>query len=151
MFALQHILASFLIATITPTMAVYTTGKAVQINYYTDTKCTAYHHETEFWHDKYPRAGTEHVYYYQVQQGDCFDIPTVGAANSLNVADGWEYSGAEIPSRCTFWDAENCQGNSAKSGWKSPWGDAGCLAGRSPAGRQWKSARCYKIYTWLGY
>src|SRR4051794_28081659 len=139
------------LATLTPvTIANWTPDRATQINFYTDTKCTAYAGETSSYFSRFP-----HVGYIGSTIGaakaECWNINMPGNAKSLNTANIWGYTTSTTTppgswsGRCDFNDGLDCKGNN--------WGFSGnpinydgsntCLAARSKDGWLWKSAKCY--------
>ncbi|GKT45293.1 uncharacterized protein ColSpa_05474 [Colletotrichum spaethianum] len=120
-----------------PVSANYETGKAVQINFYSNSGCSAYTSETAAWWTRSPRAGE---YVNGGAAAECFALNMPGSSQSINVASVWKGSGAKTSGGCYLYDGYNCGGVTKYADYRSGSGD--CLAARSSAGYLWKSARC---------
>ncbi|KAK1640448.1 hypothetical protein BDP81DRAFT_446756 [Colletotrichum phormii] len=123
----------------TPVSANYETGKAVQINFYSNSGCSAYTGETAAWWTRSPHAGE---YVNGGSAGDCFSLGMPGASGSLNVANVWRGNGAKTGGSCDLYDGYNCGGVKGGIGFDKNSGSGGCVASRSSSGLLWKSARC---------
>ncbi|KAH0427540.1 hypothetical protein CcaCcLH18_09605 [Colletotrichum camelliae] len=120
-----------------PASASYESGKAVQVNFYSNSGCSAYTSETAAWWTRSPRAGEN------VNGGsapDCFALNMPGNSGSLNVANVWKGSGAKSSGGCSLYDGYNCGGASTYARFQD--GSGNCIASRSSNGLLWKSARC---------
>ncbi|KAH8734276.1 hypothetical protein BGZ61DRAFT_442341 [Ilyonectria robusta] len=130
------------VAQFTGVQANYETGKAVQINFYTNTQCSAYAGEMAFWQfrgGKHPYAGLTFSIS-DPDDGECWDFRQAGGTQSLNLAGCWDGSSTPHPwCSCSFWDDWGCKGN--QKGIHT--GSGNCLPGRSSDGWQWKSAKCW--------
>ncbi|KXH64667.1 hypothetical protein CNYM01_08196 [Colletotrichum nymphaeae SA-01] len=121
----------------TPVSANYESGKAVQINFYSNSGCSAYTSETAAWWTRWPHSAD---YVNGGSAGDCFSLGMPGASGSLNVAGVWRGNGAQTGGGCDLYDGYNCGGAKGRIGFNS--GSGGCVASRSSNGLLWKSAYC---------
>ncbi|OHF02678.1 hypothetical protein CORC01_02074 [Colletotrichum orchidophilum] len=121
----------------TPVSANYETGKAVQVNFYSNAGCSSYTSETAAWWTRSPRAGE---WVNGGSAGECFSLGMPGASGSLNVANVWRGNGAQTGGGCDLYDGYNCGGVHGYIGFSS--GSGSCAASRSSNGLLWKSAKC---------
>ncbi|KAL0935982.1 uncharacterized protein CTRU02_208197 [Colletotrichum truncatum] len=120
-----------------PVAANYESGKAVQINFYSNSGCSAYIGETAAWWTRSPRAGE---YVSGGTGGDCFSLNMPGNSQSLNLASVWKGNGAKTSGTCQLYDGYNCGGTAGSGGYSG--GSGNCVPARSSKGLLWKSARC---------
>ncbi|KAJ6468877.1 hypothetical protein C8R45DRAFT_1105511 [Mycena sanguinolenta] len=134
------------LAQIAPCLATWTLGKAAQINFYTDTRCTAYNGEVAAWWTTSPEVG-EIGSTSGAARAQCITLNMPGNSQSINTAALWDYSTMTQPGiesgYCTFWDGYTCSGNAATSYYDDPPSYPTCQPARSSAGYLWKSAKCY--------
>ncbi|TDZ29686.1 hypothetical protein C8035_v004685 [Colletotrichum spinosum] len=120
-----------------PAAASYEAGKAVQVNFYSNSGCSAYTSETAAWWTRSPRAGE---YVNGGSAPECFSLNMPGSSQSINVANVWKGSGAQSSGGCDLYDGYNCGGTRRTAGFSG--GSGSCLPARSSNGLLWKSARC---------
>ncbi|KAJ7829192.1 hypothetical protein B0H14DRAFT_2810591 [Mycena olivaceomarginata] len=124
-------------------LANWTRGKGAQINFYTDTQCTAYHGEVAAWWNRVPLVAVEPA------QLGCITLDMPGDSLSINTAAMWAYSAgmqpAEAAGYCVFYDGFECNGQSITVLSFYHLNGPGCQPSRSFGGYLWKSAKCYII------
>ncbi|KAK7062499.1 hypothetical protein R3P38DRAFT_2835468 [Favolaschia claudopus] len=134
-------------------IANWSSGKAAQMNFYTDTKCSAYTGEAAAFYEAFPKVGV-----FQSTGEDnaqCFSLNMPSSSQSINMVAAWDSNTAFAtvqpgePGRrtgvCQFWDGANCAGKFVESYVGNGWQGAkpGCQPGRSTDGYLWKSAKCW--------
>jgi hypothetical protein len=127
-------------------LANWAPGKAAQLNFYADTKCTSYNGENAAWHDRWPHLGTTpHVK--DSPYAECFNIGMGDSSKSINVAAVWTNNPSKATTSigyCSLNDGFDCKGeNWDHSGYKATY--ESCRPARSEDGYLWKSAKCYQI------
>ncbi|KAF7373888.1 hypothetical protein MSAN_00601100 [Mycena sanguinolenta] len=134
------------LAQFAPCLATWSSGKAAQINFYTDTHCSAYTGEAAAWWETSPEVGVIGSTT-GVARAQCITLNMPGNSQSINTAALWGYSTTTQPGAdsgyCTFWDGYTCSGNAASSYYNVPSSYPTCQPARSSAGYLWKSAKCY--------
>ncbi|KAJ7314962.1 hypothetical protein DFH08DRAFT_1040571 [Mycena albidolilacea] len=134
-FALPHIC-----------LANWSPGKGAQVNFYTDTQCTAYNGEVAaWWNQAQPLVGVAGS---GATQAQFITLNMLGNSLSINTAALWGFSTATEPARgsgfCTLWDGFGCTENTVPSYYNTT-GQPDCQPSRSTAGFLWKSANCWLI------
>jgi hypothetical protein len=127
-----------------PSLANWTPVKGAQINFYTNTQCTAYNGEVAAWWDRAPRVG---IYLRAGHDPDCITLNMPGNSLSINTAHLWPYTttGTEPAATfgyCQLYDGFDCTGNMATSYYDNVSGGGTCQPSRSVDGWLWKSAKC---------
>ncbi|KAK6981105.1 hypothetical protein R3P38DRAFT_3464536 [Favolaschia claudopus] len=125
--------------------ANWSSGKAAQINFYTDTKCSAYTGEVAAYWNAFPNPGVIGSTA-GAAKAQCFTLNMPGNSQSINTAALWGFSTSTEPGRasgfCEFWDGFSCDGNTASSDFGSGASLPTCQPARSKDGWLWKSAKC---------
>ncbi|KAJ7472211.1 hypothetical protein FB451DRAFT_1471523 [Mycena latifolia] len=126
-------------------LANWTPDKAAQINFYTDTKCSAYAGEAAaFWTQSPLVGGIGSTV--GAARAQCITLNMPGNSQSINTAALWGYSTTTQPGtesgNCVFWDEYTCGGNSAVSYYGTGTSPT-CQPARSKDGWPWKSAKCW--------
>ncbi|KAJ7873452.1 hypothetical protein B0H13DRAFT_2349023 [Mycena leptocephala] len=120
--------------------------KAAQINFFTNTQCTAYNGEVAAWWTLSPlvgRVGSTTA----ATGAQCFNLSMPG--NSLGIAtvnmwfqmDNTTTEPGASSGGCTFWDDYGCSGDNESSDVLSDQGP--CRPASSTDDRLWKSAKCW--------
>ncbi|KAF7549240.1 hypothetical protein G7Z17_g6515 [Cylindrodendrum hubeiense] len=123
--------------------ANYAPGKATQINFYKDNICTNYAGEMAFWQRDDPTHTPWTGYrrrFDGFKEGDCHDFRQPKGTKSLNTVNCWNMVGDNWRPWCDcyVWDDWGCKGNTMNT-------VNTCAPGRSQAGYQWKSAKCWLL------
>jgi len=135
-----------LVAQLTPgAQANYEKNKALQVNYYSDTRCSSYSGEEAYWYSpKQHYVGIDRSWDDGPSaDGTCWDFHEGSNTKSLNIANCWEINGHSHDScHCDFYSGTGCGGANVRQAFYG----FDCIPGRSEGGYQWKSAKCWIDY-----
>lgn len=125
------------IASLTASATAYSTNEAIQLNFYSDTKCTKYIGESDH---AWPYLDADPSF----PEDTCFTFTQPSGTASLNLAGAYLYGSSNpVPAYCTLYTGGSCDGGEqATTVFDQSQGSA-CIPTRSPKGNYlWKTARC---------
>jgi hypothetical protein len=128
--------------------ANWTPDKAAQINFFSNTQCTAYNGEVAAWWTLSPLVGGVGSTT-ATARAQCFNLSIPGNSLGIGTVNMWfqmDNTATEPGASsgvCTFWDDYGCSGNDESSDILSFAGPGTCRPASSTDGRLWKSAKCW--------